>query len=110
MEAESGAPYLGTFFVQVNGPLHPARTVVDVDWLLDEDRKYPVVIDPSLRVNSASGGYCSMYSPSCYVNTYRRAYRYYGSTQYMPWHKYTFTSSSSLPLVQPSIRSSGRST
>jgi FlaG/FlaF family flagellin (archaellin) len=97
MEAESGAPYLGTFFVQVNGPYILLVTVVDVDWLLDEDRMYPVVIDPSLRVNSASGGYCSMYSPSCYTNTYRRAYRYYGSTQYMPWHKYTFTSSSSLP-------------
>ena len=97
MEAGADEPYMGTFFVQVHGPEILLITVVESDWLLDEDRVYPIVIDPSIRVNSSSGGYCYIYYANCYTNTYRRHYRYYGSYYYIPWHKYTFTSSSSLP-------------
>ena len=97
MEAGADEPYMGTFFVQVHGPEILLITVVESDWLLDEDRVYPIVIDPSIRVNSSSGGYCYIYYANCYTNTYRRHYRYYGSYYYIPWHKYTFTSASSLP-------------
>ena len=97
MEAGADEPYMGTFFVTVYGPEIVLITVVESDWLLDEDRVYPIVIDPALRVNSASGGYCYIYYANCYTNTYRRHYRYYGSYYYIPWHKYTFTSSSALP-------------
>ena len=57
MEAGAEEPYMGTFFVQVYGPEILLITVVESDWLLDEDRVYPVAIDPSIRVNSAAGGY-----------------------------------------------------
>jgi hypothetical protein len=97
MEAGAEEPYLGTFFVQVFGPEIILITVVESDWLLDEDRVYPVAIDPSIRVNSASGGYCYIYYAYCYTSSYRYHYRYYGSYYYIPWHKYTFTSSSALP-------------
>lgn len=97
LEANAAEPYTGTFFVQVHGPDIILITVVESDWLLDEDRQYPVVIDPSIRVNSASGGYCYIYYANCYTSTYRRHYRYYGTYYYIPWHKYTFTSSSALP-------------
>ena len=97
MEAGADEPYMGTFFVQVYGPEIILITVVESDWLLDEDRVYPIVIDPALRVNSSSGGYCYIYYANCYTNTYRRHYRYYGSYYYIPWHKYTFNSNTALP-------------
>lgn len=97
MEAGSEEPYTGTFFVQVYGPEILLITVVETDWLLDEDRVYPVAIDPSIRVNSATGGYCYIYYAYCYTSSYRYHYRYYGSYYYIPWHKYTFTSSTALP-------------
>ena len=88
---------MGTFFVQVYGPEILLITVVESDWLLDEDRVYPVAIDPSIRVNSATGGYCYIYYAYCYTSSYRYHYRYYGTYYYIPWHKYTFTSSTALP-------------
>ena len=65
MEAGADEPYMGTFFVQVHGPEILLITVVESDWLLDEDRVYPIVIDPSIRVNSSSGGYCYIYYANC---------------------------------------------
>ncbi|MGB1484748.1 MAG: hypothetical protein ACPG9E_02005, partial [Poseidonia sp.] len=97
MEAGAEEPYMGTFFVQVYGPEVLLITVVESDWLLHEDRIYPVAIDPSIKVNSASGGYCYIYYAYCYTSSYRFHYRYYGSYYYIPWHKYTFTSSQALP-------------
>ncbi len=97
MEAGAEEPYMGTFFVQVYGPEVLLITVVESEWLLHEDRVYPVAIDPSIKVNSASGGYCYIYYAYCYTSTYRFHYRYYGSYYYIPWHKYTFTSSQALP-------------
>jgi FlaG/FlaF family flagellin (archaellin) len=97
VEAGADEPYTGTFFVQVFGPTVVLITVVDTDWLLDEDRQYPLALDPSIRVNSANGGYCYIYYAYCYTSTYRYHYRYYGTYYYVPWHKYTFTSSNALP-------------
>ena len=97
MEAGSQEPYTGTFFVQVHGPEILLITVVESDWLLDDDRQYPIAIDPSIRVNSAAGGYCYIYYTYCYTNSNRYHYRYYGTYYYVPWHKYTFTSATALP-------------
>ena len=83
MEAGAEEPYMGTFFVQVYGPEILLITVVESDWLLDEDRVYPVAIDPSIRVNSAAGGYCYIYYAYCYSSAYRYHYRYYGSYYYV---------------------------
>ena len=64
---------------------------------LDEDRVFPLALDPTIRVNSAAGGYCYIYYGYCYNNTYSYLYRYYGSYYYVPWHRYNFGSSSALP-------------
>ena len=97
IEPESTEPYTGTFFVQVYGPQILLTTVVDVEWLLDEDRQFPLALDPSIRVNSNAGGYCYIYYNYCYSSSYRYHYRYYSYYYYLPWHKYTFTSSNQLP-------------
>ena len=98
VEEGQEAPYVGTFFVQVNGPDIILTTAVDTDWLLSDDRVFPLGLDPTIKVNSANGGYCYIYYGYCYNNAnYRYAYRYYGSLYYYPWAKMTFSSSSQLP-------------
>ena len=96
-EAESTEPYHATYFVQVFGNTVVLSTVVDADWLMEDERQFPLAIDPSIRVTSGGGGYCYVYYAYCYNNSYRRLYRYYGTLYYLPWNKYTFTSSNALP-------------
>jgi hypothetical protein len=72
-------------------------TAVDTDWLMSEDRVFPLALDPTIKVNSGARGYCYVYYGYCYDNTYGYLYRYYSSYYYVPWHKYTFTSASALP-------------
>jgi len=97
VEPNAEEPYIGTFIVRANGPNVLLLTVVDAEWLLSDDRVFPLAIDPTINVNSATGGYCYIYSTACYTGTTRYHYRYYGSYYYVPWHKYTFTSSNALP-------------
>ena len=97
IEPGAEAPYEATFFVQVYGPQILLITVVDVDWLLDEDRVFPLALDPTIRVNSAAGGYCYIYYAYCYTSSYRYHYRYYGTYYYVPWHRYSFATSNALP-------------
>ena len=96
-EAESTEPYHATYFVQVFGNTVVLSTVVDADWLMEDERQFPLAIDPSVRVTSGGGGYCYVYYAYCYSNSYHRLYRYYGTLYYLPWSKYTFTSSNALP-------------
>ena len=37
------------------------------------------------------------YYRNCYSSSSRYTYRYYAQMRYMPWHRYTFTSSNALP-------------
>jgi len=97
MEESSNEPYIGTYFVQVYGPMILLTTAVDTDWLMSEDRVFPLALDPTIKVTSGARGYCYVYYGYCYDNTYSYLYRYYASYYYVPWHKYTFTSSSALP-------------
>ena len=97
IEPDVEEPYVGTFFIQVYGPQILLITVVDADWLMSEDRVFPLALDPTIRVNSNAGGYCYIYYTYCYSSSYRYHYRYYGSYYYLPWHKYTFTSNNQLP-------------
>ena len=90
-------PYIGTYFIQVYGPMVLLTTAVDSDWLLSEDRAYPLALDPTIKVTSGNRGYCYVYYGYCYNNTYGYLYRYYGSYYYLPWHRYAFTSASALP-------------
>ena len=97
MEESATEPYYGTYFVQVHGPMVLLTTAVESDWLMSEDRAYPLALDPTIKVTSGSRGYCYVYYGYCYDNTYSYLYRYYGSYYYVPWHRYAFTSSSALP-------------
>ena len=101
IEAEGAEPYTGTFFVQVYGSQVILITVVDAEWILDEDRQFPVSIDPSITVYSSSGGYCIVRNPNCYPGTNRRHYRavywWGGQYYYAPFHKYTFNAANTIP-------------
>ena len=57
-EEETDGFYLGTFFIsQVDGVI-TISTMVEVDWLLAEDRVFPIKIDPSLTTTITAHGYC----------------------------------------------------
>lgn len=100
-------PYFGTFFVMTQGPVVFLTTAVETSWLLDDERVFPLGLDPTLSVTSAGGGYCFVSSNNCYNSNYR--YTYHNSVSgkssssfrpyyyYTPWHKFTFTSSNALP-------------
>jgi len=96
LEADSDEPYLATFVARAYGPTVLLITVVDADWLLDDDRAYPISIDPTLNVGSASGGDCYIRYGSCSTSTSSDHYKYYGTYYYAPWHKFTFTSANSM--------------
>ena len=97
MEEAATEPYIGTYFVQVYGPMVLLTTAVESDWLMSEDRAFPLALDPTIKVTSGNRGYCYVYYGYCYNSTYSYLYRYYGSYYYIPWHRYNFGSSSALP-------------
>jgi hypothetical protein len=43
-------PYIATYFIQVYGEMVVLTTAVDADWLMDEERQFPLAIDPSIQV------------------------------------------------------------
>ena len=101
------APYTGTFFVMAQGPIVFLTTAVESSWLLDDERVYPLALDPTLSVTDGGGGYCYIYYNYCYTSTYRYSYHssYGGKSSssfrpyyvYVPWAKFTFSSSNALP-------------
>ena len=97
LEEGSTEPYTATFFIQVFGPQVVITTAVESEWLMSEDRVFPLAIDPTIKVYSNAGGYCYRYYRNCYSSSYRYTYRYYSQMRYMPWHRYTYTSSNALP-------------
>ena len=107
VEAGDQAPYTGTFFVMAQGPVVFLTTAVETSWLLADERVYPLALDPTLSVTASGGGYCYIYYSYCYVSTYRDSYHssYGGRSSstyrpyyyYVPWNKYTFSSSNALP-------------
>jgi len=97
IEEGSEGPYTATFFIQVYGPQVVITTAVEADWLMSDDRVFPLAIDPTIKVYQNAGGYCYRYYRNCYSSSYGYTFKYYGSVRYMPWHRYTFTSSNALP-------------
>jgi hypothetical protein len=91
------APYTGTYFIQVYGEIVVLTTTVDADWLMDEERQFPLAIDPSIRVMRSGGGDCYVYTGSCYTSTYGDLQRTSSRIYYLPWNKLTFTSANALP-------------
>ena len=97
IEPDAEEPYHATYFIQVFGHTVVLTTAVESDWLMDEDRQFPLAIDPSIKVMRNGGGDCYSYYGWCYNSVYgdlrRNSYRIY----YMPWNKYTFGASNQLP-------------
>ena len=62
-------PYIGTYFIEVFGPTIVLTTAVETDWLASEDRVFPIMLDPSVKVQTAKRGYCRVYYPNCYDTT-----------------------------------------
>ncbi len=96
---EEGAeePYIATYFIQVTGSQVLLSTVVESEWLMSDERSFPLAIDPTIQVNSASGGYCYKYYNRCYSTTYRYLYKSGSTNYYLPFSRYTFSTSSGLP-------------
>ena len=61
MEEAAIEPYIGTYFVQVYGPMVLLTTAVESDWLMSEDRAFPLALDPTIKVTSGNRGYCYVY-------------------------------------------------
>ena len=97
IEPEADEPYHATYFIQVFGHMVVLTTVVDADWLMDEDRQFPLAIDPSIKVMNSGTGDCYAYYGWCYNSAYSDLRRYSYRVDYMPWHKYTFGSNNALP-------------
>ena len=90
-------PYHATYFVQVFGSTVFLTTAVDSEWLMDEDRQFPLAIDPSISVTRNAGGYCYIYYGYCYSSSYSYLRHSGSNIYYMPWHRYTFSSANALP-------------
>ena len=92
-EEEIDGFYLGTFFIsQVDGVI-TISTMVEVDWLLAEDRVFPIKIDPSLTTTTTAHGYCRTTYNYCGIRGSTSSYTrwgysssYYG--KYAPWIKF----------------------
>ena len=71
-------PYLGMYVIRVYGEVVSITTVVDTAWLLDENRTFPVVIDPTVDAGVQRTGYAYYYRYTSWwgTTTYERAYSY----------------------------------
>ena len=98
MELGADEPYIATYFVSsMNGQVI-LTTAVDADWIMDEDRVFPLSLDPTIaKALSSDGGYCNRNGGNCYTGVYRYFYRYYAQIRYLPWNNYQFGSSAALP-------------
>ena len=75
-ESENPDGYLGLYVIRAFGEVIEIATVVDTEWLLSEERVYPVQLDPSLSVRDQRTGYAFYYRYSSWwgSTTYERAY------------------------------------
>jgi len=97
MEPGAEEQYTATYFVSFTNGQITLTTAIDADWLMDEDRVFPLSLDPTIKRVSSAGGYCYRYYNNCYSGDYRYFYRNYGTIYYLPWNKYQFGSSNAMP-------------
>ena len=93
--------YLGTYFIQVIDSTVLISTVVEGEWLMSDDRVFPLAIDPTIVLATSGGSYCYAYYDRCYGSgsTYYtpEMYKYGSDYRHAMYQKYTFSSSSALP-------------
>ena len=75
-DSENPDGYLGLYVIRAFGEVIEIATVVDTEWLLADERVYPVQLDPSLSVRDQRTGYAFYYRYSSWwgSTTYERAY------------------------------------
>ena len=72
-----GEPTLGMYVIRAYGEVIHITTVIDTAWLLDENRSYPISIDPSVNAGPSRTGYAYYYRYQSWWGayyTYERAY------------------------------------
>ncbi|MDA8837883.1 hypothetical protein N9N26_01305, partial [Candidatus Poseidoniales archaeon] len=101
---EGSSPHKATYFIQASDSEVALITAVESEWLMSDDREFPIVIDPSISVYANAGGDCDRYwSENCRTTSYPTMYKYYsggstyGENDRMPWHRYTFSASNAPP-------------
>jgi hypothetical protein len=93
-------PYIAIYIVYVMDGEIIISTVVESEWILSDDRVFPLAIDPTVRVSRTPGGYCYKYWNRCYVNTtygVTRNGRYGNTKDYMMYSRFTYTSANGMP-------------
>ena len=100
-EPESDELYFATYFVKAFHNVVVLTTAVESSWLMEDDRQFPLAIDPTIRVLAGSTRECYMspYSSYSYCTTttnqwHRRYASYYN---YIPSSTFTFGGSNKLP-------------
>jgi flagellin-like protein len=57
----SALPGIGQYFIMQTGEHVQLTTTIDSEWLMDENRSYPIMIDPSIDVTAATTWYTYYY-------------------------------------------------
>ena len=105
-EGSEDEPYMATYFIQVVDSQIIISTLVESEWIMDDDRVFPLAIDPTIKVSNVNSGYCYKNYNRCYMartQTYiqkgQSSYSTFNANvnYYMPFNSFTFTSASQLP-------------
>ena len=101
MNSESDEPpYIATFIIQVMDGQIIISTVVESEWIMSEDRVFPLAIDPTIKVNRnySGSGYCYKYWNRCYRSDYGVTRNGRSNTkEYFAFNRITYTSSNAMP-------------
>ena len=54
-------PAIGQYFIVQTGSHVQLTTAIDAEWLMDENRSYPVMIDPTIDVTASTTYYTYSY-------------------------------------------------
>jgi len=105
-EGNAAEPYTATYFIQVIDSQIIISTLVESDWIMSDDRAFPLAIDPTIQVSNVNSGYCYKNYNRCYMartTTYiQKGQSSWSSTNlnvnyYLPFNSFIFTSSNQLP-------------
>ena len=105
-QGSGNEPYMATYFIQVLDSQVVISTLVESEWILADDRVFPLAIDPTIKVTNVNSGYCLKNYNRCYMartTTYLQKGQYSWSSSnvnvnyYLPFNSFSFTSASQLP-------------
>ena len=93
--------YIATYFVRYVDGVLVVSTMVEVDWLLSDERVFPISLDPSLSTTTTTHGYCRPTSTYCGKRTSGSSYNLWRVASQTYWRYAPFIS-----LDLPAIPSS----